>query len=69
MFSTIGHAKDGSPRREELGKTLENLVGAKIGNRADVSAEIYLCICMRQCVSWMKTKFESQNHIYVSHLG
>lgn len=33
----------------------DNLLGAEVGNIVGVSVEMYICICMRQCVIWMET--------------
>lgn len=34
---------------------LDNLVGAKVGNIVGMFLKMYICICVRHCVSWMKT--------------
>lgn len=51
-----------NPGESSQGKALDNYIGTEVGNIVGMSVKMYICICMRQCVSWMRTKFESQNH-------
>lgn len=51
-----------NPGESTQGKALNNSIGTEVGNIVGVSVKMYVCICMRQYVSWMRTKFESQNH-------